>query len=192
MKLNHKIILFLSCSLLALNSCSKDDSPSDVAPVDNSATIKTFTDVTFSLDPAEGFNATRFFSTELGKSYKKAAIDAAILPKIDIVFTSGSSSLNYFTSPSNSEYGIKNGTTTMYINYQKDDLTVEQFNKIDKSSDFDAVKIAADDNNSFTDSNVPHIVLFKNAAGKKGAIYVKSVHRIGGDPRIVVDIKIQK
>lgn len=190
MKLHYKIILFLSLSL-ALNSCSKDDSSADEVQKDNS-TLKTFKDVKFSLDFTEGFDAGRYFSTELGKSYKKSQIDATILPKIDVVFYSGSFSFNYFVSPSNVEYGIKNGATTLYINYQREQLTLEQFNKLEKGSDLDAIKVDADDNKSFPDSYVPNIVLFKNAAGKKGAIYIKSVQRVGYDPKIVVDIKIQK
>lgn len=71
-------------------------------------------------------------------------------------------------------------------------MTLEQFNKIEKSSDFDTAKIDENDGNAFPDNYIPNIVLFKNAAGKKGAIYIKSVIRVGYDPRIVVDIKIQK
>lgn len=53
-----------------LNSCSKDYSNTETIPTDT-ATIKTFKDITFSLDQEEGFDAGRYFSTELGKSYKK-------------------------------------------------------------------------------------------------------------------------
>jgi hypothetical protein len=192
MKLTKKFALFVFLGTMLLNSCSSDDSTKTDADATDTTTLKTFKDVTFSLDQSEGFDAGLYFSTELGKSYKTKQIDAAILPKIDIAFYSSSYTLNYFTSPNDSDYGLKNATLSLFINTQKDLLTIDQFNKIEKGSEFDAIKIDADDDDSFPDSQMPNVVLFKNAAGKKGAIYIKSVHRVGYDPRIVVDIKVQK
>jgi hypothetical protein len=177
---------------MLFNSCSNDDETNTNPTVTETTTLKTFKDVTFSLDRSEGYDAGLYFSTELGKSYKKSQIDATIASKIDVSFYSDSYSLNYFMSPNNSDYGIKGATLTLFVNAQKDILTIEQFNKIEKGTDFDTVKIDTDDDDSFPDSKMPNVVLFKNAAGKKGAIYIKSVHRVGYDPRIVVDIKIQK
>jgi hypothetical protein len=190
MKLTPKIALFLCLSAMFFNSCSNDDS-SETAKTD-SETLKTFTDVSFSLDQSEGYDAGLYFSTELGKSFKTSKIDATVLPKIDIAFYSEDHSLNYFMSPNDDDYGISNATLSLFINYQQDILTINQFKKIEKASDFDSIKIDADDDDSFTDSNTPNVILFKNAAGKKGAIYIKSIHRVGYDPRIVTDIKIQK
>lgn len=192
MKLTYKISLLALLSAMLFNSCSNDDETKTNPAVTETTTLKTFKDVTFSLDQSEGYDAGLYFSTELGKSYKTSKIDATTLSKIDIAFYSDSSSLNYFLSPNNSDYGIKDATLTLFINNQKDLLTIEQFNKIEKGSDFDTIKIETDDDDSFPDDKTPNIVLFKNAAGKKGAIYIKSVHRVGYDPRIVVDIKIQK
>jgi hypothetical protein len=171
-------------------SCSKDEEAKQVLAVDTS-TLKTFKDVTFTLDSSEGFVATKFFSTELGKSYKKSQIDAAILPKIDLAFSGGSSSVNYFFSPNDATNGIKDGTTTAYMNYVTDQYTVVQFNALEKGKDLNSLTIT-DTGESFPDSYIPAIVLFKNATGKKGVIYVKSVTRVGFDPRITVDIKVQK
>jgi len=190
--MKKKIVLLLCLSLGVFTSCSNDDSNSTTVPPTDNSTIKTFKDVTFSLDESEGFDAGRFFSTELGKSFKKSKIDATILPKIDLAFYSGSFSLNAFVSPNNSDHGIKNATTSIFLNNPKGSITVDQFKKKKKSTDFDTLKLDADDNESFPDNLTPTVVLFKNAAGKKGAIHVKSVSRAGYDPRIVVDIKIQK
>jgi hypothetical protein len=189
-------LLLLVCTSLFIN-CSNDDSKnietkSTEVTMTETTTLKTFKDVAFSLDRSEGYDAGLYFSTELGKSFKTSKIDAATLPKIDIAFYSASHSLNYFMSPNDVDYGIKNATNSLFINTQKDLLTIEQFNKIEKASDFETIKIDADDDDSFPDTQMPNVVLFKNAAGKKGAIYIKSVHRVGYDPRIVVDIKIQK
>lgn len=192
MKITPKIALFLCLSSMLFNSCSSDDSTASDSVATDTATLKTFKDVTFSLDQSEGYDAGLYFSTELGKSFKKSQIDATVLPKIDIVFHSFSYTLNYFASPNDPDYGIKDATLSLFINAQKDLLTIEQFNKIEKGSEFDAIKIDADDDESFPDEQTPNVVLFKNAAGKKGAIYIKSVHRVGYDPRIVVDIKVQK
>jgi hypothetical protein len=192
MKLTYKIAVLLCLNIMLFNSCTSDNSTTEESTITDSSTLKTFTDVSFSLDQSESFDVGRYFSTELGKSYKANQIDATVLPKIDVAFYSGGSSLDYFISPNESEYGIKNATSTIYINYQKDVMTIEQFSKIEKGSDFDTIKIDIDDEESFPDSATPNVVLFKNAAGKKGVIYIKSVHRVGGNPRIVVDIKIQK
>ncbi|QKJ64012.1 hypothetical protein [Flavobacterium sp. M31R6] len=191
MKLTKKIALLVFFSSMLFNSCSNDDS-TKTDTVANTSTLKTFTDVTFSLDQSEGYDAGLYFSTELGKSFKTNKIDAATLPKIDIAFYSANYSLNYFMSPNNANYGIKGASLSLFINAQKDLLTIQQFNKIEKSTDFDTIKIDNDDDDSFPDDKTPNVVLFKNAAGKKGAIYIKSVHRVGYDPRVVVDIKIQK
>jgi hypothetical protein len=190
MKLTQKIA-FLCISTMLFTSFKSDDLLKTEETKIDSSTLKTYTNITFSLDQSEGFDAGRYFSTELGKSFKKSQIDVAILPKIDIAFYSGGFSLDYFMSPNDSDYGIKNATTSQFINVQKD-LTIGQFNKIEQASDFNTIKIDADDDDSFPDNKTPNVVLFKNAAGKKGAIYVKSVTRVGSNPRIVVDIKIQK
>ncbi|MFH7011424.1 hypothetical protein ACHRV5_06090 [Flavobacterium sp. FlaQc-52] len=182
------VLLFISG--VVFTGCSSDEKENENVVVDT-ATLKTFKDVTFSLDAEEGFDAGRFFSTETGKSYKKAQIDAATLPKIDIAFYGGSSSLNFFTTPNDAEYGIAKATTTDFINYVTTQYTVDQFNKLEKGEDLNSLTIV-NDKESFPDSKLPLVVLFKNAAGKKGVIYVKSVHRVGSNPRIVADIKIQK
>ncbi|MRX38924.1 hypothetical protein GJU43_06535 [Flavobacterium sp. LC2016-23] len=187
--ITKKIALVLFVCGTVFTSCSSDDKNEN--EVVDTATLKTFKDVTFSLDEEEGFTATRFFSTETGKSYKKTQIDATILPKIDIAFYGENSSLNYFVSPNDPDDGILKATTTDYINYVKDQYTIDQFNKLENGADLNGLTIV-DDGETFPDNKLPLLVLFKNAAGKKGVIYVKSVHRVGGDPRIVVDIKIQK
>jgi hypothetical protein len=192
MKLTFKIAMLLCIGSMLFNSCSNDDSADTNSTIIETSTLKTFKDVTFSLDKSEGYDAGLYFSTELGKSFKTSKIDATVLPKIDIEFYSDDHSLNYFLSPNDPDYGIEGATQSLFINAQKDLLTIDQFNKIEKGSDFDTIKIDTDDDESFPDSQTPNVVLFKNAAGKKGAIYIKSIHRVGYDPRIVVDIKIQK
>jgi len=183
------VVLFICASIFT--GCSSDDDKNEPEVVDTT-TLKTFKDVTFSLDYAEGFDAGRFFSTETGKSYKKSQIDATILPKVDIAFYGGSSSLNFFVSPTDSEDGLgAKATNTDFINYVKTEYTIEKFNKLEKGEDLNSLTIV-EDGNSFPDGNVPLVVLFKNAAGKKGVIYVKSITRVGSNPRIVADIKIQK
>lgn len=183
------VVLFICASIFT--GCSSDDDNKETEVVDT-ATLKTFKDVSFSLDFSEGFDAGRFFSTETGKSYKKSQIDATILPKIDIAFYGGSFSVNYFVSPKNAENGVSaNATNTDYINYVTNQYTIDQFNKLEKGEDLNNLTIV-NDGESFPDSKLPLVVLFKNAAGKKGVIYVKSVTRVGSNPRIVADIKIQK
>jgi hypothetical protein len=190
MKITKKIAVVLFICATVFTGCSKDDEKENEVVVDT-ATLKTFKDVSFSLDTKEGFDAGLFFSTETGKSYKRSQIDATILPKIDIAFNSYGYMINFFMSPNDSESDLKNASQTSFVNYVKDQFTIDQFSKLEKGADLDKLTIAADDE-SFPDNNAPLIILFKNAAGKKGAIHVKSVHRAGYNPRIVTDIKIQK
>ena len=184
---NISLVLFICGTLLT--GCSSDDNDETAVEI---GTLKTFKDVAFSLDYSEGFDAGRFFSTETGKSYKKSQINAEVLSKIDIAFYgTASNSFAYFLSPNDSENGVTGAKTTDYVNYVTDEFTVEQFNKIEKGEDL-ADLIITDDDESFSTDQLPRLVLFKNAAGKKGVIYVKSFHRVGFNPRIVVDIKVQK
>lgn len=190
MNFTKKIALVLFISGTIFTSCSSDDDKKETVVVD-ATTLKTFKDVSFSLDASEGFDAGRFFSTETGKSYKKSQIDAAALPKVDIAFYGGSASLNFFVSPNDAEDGVTGGKNTDFVNYVTTQYTIDQFNKLEKGEDLNNVTIT-DDGESFPDNKLPLVVLFKNAAGKKGVIYVKSVTRVGSNPRIVADIKIQK
>ncbi|CAN1514876.1 hypothetical protein MCETHM1_00907 [Flavobacteriaceae bacterium] len=192
MKLTYTIAFLVCISALFFNSCSSDDETKNETSATDNTTLKTFNDVTFSLDRSESYDAGQYFSTELGKSFKTSKIDATTLPKIDIAFFSASYTLSYFLSPNDADYGIKNASKTIFLNAPIGIINVDQFKKIEKGSDLDGYKIDADDDDSFPDSSMPNVVLFKNAAGKKGVIYIKSVHRVGYDPRIVVDIKIQK
>ncbi|KUJ60926.1 hypothetical protein AR687_16105 [Flavobacteriaceae bacterium CRH] len=183
------VVLFICASIFT--GCSSDEDNNEPEVVDT-ATLKTFKDVSFALDSSEGFDSGRFFSTETGKSYKKSQIDAAVLSKVDIAFYgSSSNTFAYFLSPNDSEVGIAGGTSTIYVNNVTTEYTVAQFNKLEKGEDLANVTVT-DDGDSFPTSDLPRVVLFKNAAGKKGVICVKSVHNVGFDPRIVVDIKIQK
>ncbi len=188
MKIITKLASVLFICATALSSCSSDDN--NETEVVETATLKTFTDINFSLDDSEGFDSGRYFSTETGKSYKKSQITDAIVPTVDLAFNNFGYNVNFFMSPNDSDDGLANGTTTSYVNYVTDEYTVAQFNALENGSDLDNLVIE-DDGNSFPDSQVPTIVLFKNAAGKKGVIHVKSVSRVGYDPKIVCDIKIQ-
>jgi len=189
MKISKKIALVLFICATILTGCSSDDKDETVVETE---TLKSFKNITFSLDYSEGFDAGRFFSTATGKSYKKNQIDASVLSKVDIAFYGTAiNSFAYFLSPNDTEDGIAGATNTDYVNYVTDEFTVEQFNNLKKGEDLTNLNIT-DDGKSFSTDQLPRIILFKNAAGKKGAIYVKSVHKVGYDPRIVVDIKVQK
>jgi hypothetical protein len=177
-----------------LISCSKDKENA-VAPVVDNSTMVTYKDVTFSLVNDESADAGRFFSTQTGKSYKRAAIDGATAPKIDIAFSNMDHTVNFFISPKNTVYispAIVGATETIFINHVTNQLTAAEFDGMTDDSKLKTLTIDANDDNSFGRSTFPVIILFKNAAGKKGAIKVKSIHEVGMDPRIVVDIKVQK
>jgi hypothetical protein len=192
MNLTKKIALLVFINIISFNCHSKIDPNKNITVLIDNGTLNTFKDVQFTLDHTEKSNPTLFFSTVLGKTFRAKEIDQTILPKIDIALYSPEKSLTFFTSPNDKEYGIKDATLSFFLNNVKNQLTIDQFNKIEKASDFDHLKIDTDDDDSFTDEKTPKIVLFKNAAGKKGAIYIKSIHRDGYNSIILVDIKIQK
>jgi len=67
-------------------------------------------------------------------------------------------------------------------------MSITEFDTMTNSDILTDITIDKSDNNSFGASNIPVLVLFKNAAGKKGVIKVTAINA----ERILADIKVQK
>lgn len=151
--------------------------------------INVFTDIEFAtLNGLDEF--PRFFSTETGLSYKDGEVKGSEGASIDIAFVYVASSLMLFDAPNSTDRGfnIPNATETKFENYVvADEYTIEQFDAMTNDSDLKALTIEGD-NDSFPASSLPVVVLFENAAGKRGVIKVKSINI----DRILTDIKVQK
>ncbi|OWP75549.1 hypothetical protein [Flavobacterium oreochromis] len=94
----------------------------------------------------------------------------------------------YFTSPDDKDdnFNIPNASKTAFKNY-KSGLSSVDFDNMTDDSKLKNLDII-DDGESIGTLTFPVIVLFKNAAGKKGAIKLKSINA----DRLLVDIKVQK
>ncbi len=152
-------------------------------------TLVTYTDVAFARSSAE-VEYARFFSTSEGKSYKDSEITAGNGAKIDLAFIS-SVGMCYFVSPNSNDVNpaIPGATATLYMQKVAATVfTVEQFDAMTTDELLATLTITNDDMETFGTTGYPIVLLFKNAAGKKGAIKVKSIN----SQRLIVDIKVQK
>jgi hypothetical protein len=175
-----------------LISCSKDKN-NDVTPVVDTNTIVTYSNVSFSLLNVESGTLGRFFSTATGKSYKKSQFDGPTIPKVDLAFSNLGKQVCFFLSLDDSRYfSIPTATKTKIINYPNNLLKAADFDAMTNDAKLKGLLINASDDNSFSTSNLPAIVLFKNAAGKTGAIKIKAFYQNGNEPFITADIKVQK
>ena len=179
--------LFFSTVFL---SCSKDKDDPEPEPEVPANAITTYSDIAFGVNHGDGEYA-RFFSTETGKSYKDSEVNETIGPKIDIGFEQMATSVNYFLSADNKDVKltIPGATGSLFINYVTPDvMSIAEFDAMTNSDILADITIDKNDNNSFGASNIPVLVLFKNAAGKKGVIKVTAINA----ERILANIKVQR
>ena len=136
------------------------------------------------------------FSTATGEVIKSGEITSENGASVDIVFV-GISGLRFFETPIDaSGWGlteIPNATNTEVINYMESssiDFSVETFDTMTDDSALRDLTIEADDE-SFPTEGLPRIVLFENAAGKKGVIKITDIVS-GSGGSITFDLKVQK
>lgn len=171
-------------------SCSKDKTEPESEPESPVNAITTYANVSFGVKHDDAVHA-RFFSTETGKSYKDSEVTASTGPKIDICFEQMDVSVNYFLSATDRDVKltIPGATGSLFVNYVTAEvMTIAEFDAMTDSDKLAATAIDKNDNNAFGAGNIPVLVLFKNAAGKKGVIKVTAINA----ERILADIKVQK
>jgi PKD repeat protein len=166
--------------------------------------IRRFNNVQLGINTAQN-SIGCFFSTRLRQVFKQGEVNAVNGSKIDIVFFGLSSSFNYnkFISPDSAAAytlpAIPGATATRYINTQEQcgcgtSFTAADFNAIQFGSELNALAIPNTPQGGIPFSNAltPRIVLFQNAAGKKGAINIKQFVQNGLNSYILCDILVQK
>ncbi|UCJ10020.1 hypothetical protein KTO58_12725 [Chitinophaga pendula] len=182
--------IFLASTLLAASfACKKD---SDSTRPDTKATPKdslvTYTGVALYAKPNDPVNG-RLFSTLSGKIYTDNAIPDTIGQHIDIAFNNFGAYSLFFTSPTDeATLGFKiPGARTSFVLNMPDAQVFSSawFDTLRHASALDTLKITTDQE-SFEAANTPHVVLFRNAAGKRGAIKVKSFNQ-----QLLIDVKVQ-
>jgi hypothetical protein len=190
--MKNKLIL-LAVAMLPLVFANCSEKGNDEKPEDTT-TILTFTDKKFSTVD-ERSESARFFSTSLDQSIKLADVTAENAPKIDLGLGVMASTMCFFVSPDDADYGIENdaATKTEYmLDLKGEKITAEQFDAIDESADFDGFEFTSNKESFPFSSTVPFFCFFKNAAGKMGVMKITEVTKIGSDPAVTVDIKVQK
>ncbi len=180
------------------------DTVSKTITIKPNSGLRTFTDIKLGINSAHSTMGS-FFSTQLRQAFKQGEIDAANGSKIDLVFfgLSESFAFNLFVSPDAAVAltfaAIPGAQKTRYVNVQETcscspTLTADDFDAITNGSKLQTLNIpvGTSNNSSFSNAVTPRVVLFQNAAGKKGAIKIKQFVQDGPRSYILCDIKIQK
>jgi PKD repeat protein len=166
--------------------------------------LRTFTNVKLGINTAHSTIGS-FFSTRLRRVFKQGEVTSSNGPLIDIVYygLSSSFSFNLFSRPDSVQLwafsSIVGATYTKLVNKQEScgcgtPFTETAFNNTINGSTLAALTVTETYNGllAFNNSVVPRIVLFQNAAGKKGAIKIKQYVVDGQQSYILCDIKVQK
>ncbi|HEX7904176.1 MAG TPA: hypothetical protein VF487_09875 [Chitinophagaceae bacterium] len=166
--------------------------------------LRTFSNVKLGINTAHQTTGS-FFSTYLRKVIKKDSVNAVNGPHIDICYfgLSQSFSFNKFLSPRDVQNWtfdpIPGARDNVVINKQEDcscgiNVTPAQFETISNGSFFDGLSIVQTTGglSDFDNTLVPRVILFKNAAGRKGAIKISRFVDDGANSYLLCDIKIQK
>jgi PKD repeat protein len=166
--------------------------------------LRSFTNIKLGINTAHATIGS-FFSTRLRKVFKQGEVTALNGDKIDLVYFGLSESFNYnhFIRPDSALNwtftAIPNATVTKIINSQElcgcgTGFSSNSFDNVTSGSAFDGVSVSVTQGGvtPFNNSIVPRIILFENAAGKKGAIKIKQFVQDGQQSYILCDIKVQK
>jgi len=166
--------------------------------------LRSFNDIKLGINTAHETIGS-FFSTRLRKVFKKGEVDATNGDKIDIVYFGLSESFNYnhFVRPDSAQNWtfsiIPNASVTKIINSQEIcncgmNFSNADFNNVINGAAFNSITVTSSEagRTPFSGSLQPRIVLFENAAGKKGAIRIKQFVQNGQQSYILCDIKVQK
>lgn len=166
--------------------------------------LRTFTAVQLGINTAQATIGS-CFSTRLRKVIKQADITADNGNKIDLPFYGLSQSFNYnlFVSPAEipsfALAPIPGATATQFINSQElctcgIHFTATDFDNIINGNAFNSLQLNFTTAGAmqFDNSMVPRIILFQNAAMKKGAIKIRQFVQDGEQSYIICDIKVQK
>ena len=145
-----------------------------------------------------------YYSTKLGKVFKKGDNIDTIGKLIDIVFFGLKSSFSYnkFISPDSSNTylldSIPGAMPTKFINTQEQcycglNFTPIDFDNLINDTPLNALNMTITSGwQFFSDAVLPRVILFQTADGRKGAIKIKQFVNNGSSSYVLTDIKVQK
>ncbi|MDY0779350.1 PKD domain-containing protein [Tenacibaculum sp. IB213877] len=191
--------------LKATNGKEEKTAIKTITVVDNT-NIRTFENIKLGINTAHKNNTVgSFFSTVTREVYTANQITEEIGSTIDIVFFGLNESFIYnkFVSPDeaqlNSFQEIPNATTTKIINSLEvcnctANITVSDFDAMQDDATLASLVIDATQEGlkEFDNTQVPRIVIFETADGRKGAIKIKEFVNSNENSYITIDIKVQK
>lgn len=180
------ILPMLALFLLGV-SCSKDDETNEETPKEgDKSTIMTYTDVELKLTDSDKDNLGIAFSSKDGKTYKASEINKGNIANIDIV-SFVSRAMTAFDSPDKAD-ATKDieGATKTKIQHTNVKMTDAEFDAIKDDSAFKNLTVV--DDNESQPSAYKGVILFENAAGKKGALKLKAHNA----ERVLMDVKVVK
>lgn len=166
--------------------------------------LRSFTNIKLGINTAHATIGS-FFSTRLRQVFKEGEVNASNGDKIDLVYFGLSESFNYnqFIRPDSAQNWtfapIPNATGTKIINSQElcncsVNFSDTDFDNVTNGAAFNnlTVTVNSGGRSPFNYTTVPRIILFENAAGKKGAVRIKQFVQSGQQSYILCDIKVQK
>jgi PKD repeat protein len=144
-----------------------------------------------------------FYSCALRSVITRDDVNEQNAPLIDFAFFGLNETFRLcrFLSPDSvgnyAFYDIPKASHTAIINTLENSpvsFSVEDFDSMTTDLPLHSLPVAANDSNEdyFTDSSIPRIVLFETADGRKGAIKIKSFVTEGAESYVLVDIKVYK
>jgi PKD repeat protein len=163
--------------------------------------LRQVNDIKFGVKQAENTIGC-FFSMAKRRIFLSNEVRSADEPFINLVFYSTDITLQFckFISPTVATifdfYPMPLATATYFVNTQIDtkiDFTATDFNNMQNDLPLRNLDIKGNANDVwFSTVDLPYIILFETADGRKGAIKIKEAIRNGEESYILTDIKYQK
>lgn len=188
---------------IASNNKQTDTITKSITVLPNTG-LRSFSNIKLGINTAQNTHGS-FFSTYLRKVIRGDSVNTTNGPKIDLCFFGLSSSFNFnkFITPAETQNwtfaAIPGATQTIYINKQEScscgvNVSAADFDAISNGSFFNSISVVstAGGDADFSNAVIPRVILFRNAAGKKGAVKIKQFVADGDNSYVLCDIKVQK
>lgn len=194
-----KLMLPVIMIAIAITACTKEgateggsenkpDTTVTTNPVAGADSVVTFQDINVGWSPNSSVYG-RVFSSKSGTVYLDSNIPDSMGKYIDLAFNYlGSIQMNFLSANDASfDLSISGARTTLVRNYvPADTFALSAFDTLTHAVTLQKLYVTNDDNN-FGAADLPLLVFFKNADGKKGIVKVKSI----ASDHIIADVKVQ-
>ncbi|SFW25258.1 hypothetical protein [Chitinophaga sancti] len=194
-----KLLLPVIMIAIAITACTKEgateggstnnpDTTVTPTPVAGADSVVLFQNVNVGWSPNSSVYG-RVFSSKTGTVYLDNSIPDSMGKYIDLAFNYlGSIQMNFLSANNASfDLSISGARTTLVRNYvPADTFALSAFDTLTHAVTLKKLYVSNDDNN-FGATDLPLLVFFKNADGKKGIVKVKSL----ASDHIIADVKVQ-